>query len=83
MLQDSSLHPIHLDGVGGCRSGAGLGAQAIRRRQQKCNADSTRMMIIPTCITYYKEIFLRAPFLISNHYCSGILSGAHLGLASR
>ena len=34
MLQDSSLHPIHLDGVGGCRSGAGLGAQAIRRRQQ-------------------------------------------------
>uniref|UniRef100_A0A453MFV9 Uncharacterized protein n=1 Tax=Aegilops tauschii subsp. strangulata TaxID=200361 RepID=A0A453MFV9_AEGTS len=55
MLQDSSLHPIHLDGVGGCRSGAGLGAQAIRRRQQ----------------------------LISNHYCSGILSGAHLGLASR
>ena len=33
-FQDSSLHPIHIDGVGGCRSGAGLGAQAIRRRQQ-------------------------------------------------
>uniref|UniRef100_A0A453MFN1 Uncharacterized protein n=1 Tax=Aegilops tauschii subsp. strangulata TaxID=200361 RepID=A0A453MFN1_AEGTS len=33
-IPDSSLHPIHLDGVGGCRSGAGLGAQAIRRRQQ-------------------------------------------------